>query len=152
MDPDEFIAWLAPAACSVCPAYRLPVSVCVAQAALESGWGKYRIGNYNLFGRKYNGSGSYIEEVTEEYINGEWLTVTAKFQDYTSLGEAVEDWCILITQEPAYALCLDFLDNVEQFVYTLAPVYATDPNYADKILATINANNLTQYDGRQPPI
>lgn len=148
MDPDEFIAWLAPAACSVCPSYRLPASVCVAQAALESGWGKYCIGNYNLFGRKYNGSGPYIEEVTEEYINGEWLTVTAKFQDYASLGEAVQDWCILITQEPAYAVCLDYLDNVEKFVQNLAPIYATDPDYADKVLATIRANNLTQFDGR----
>jgi len=149
MDPDEFIAWLAPVACSVCPAYRLPASVCVAQAALESGWGKYRIGSYNLFGRKYNGSGPFIEEVTEEYINGEWLTVTAKFQDYASLREAVEDWCILITQEPAYAACLDYLDNVQQFVETLASVYATDPDYADKVLATISANNLTQFDVRQ---
>lgn len=146
MSPDEFVAWLAPAAQTACRPYQLPASVCIAQAALESGWGQYVIGDYNLFGRKWNGTGPYIEKVTEEYSDGEWLTVAAKFQDYSSLTEAIEDWCILITQEPVYAPCLVYRDDVEGFVQVLAPVYATDPNYADKVLATISANNLTQFD------
>ena len=32
-------------------------------------------------------------------------------------------------------------------MYALAPVYATDPDYAHKIIATINANNLYRFDG-----
>jgi len=146
MDPEQFIDWLVPAAQPACRSYQLPVSVCVAQAALESGWGKYCIGKYNLFGRKYNGSGPYIEKVTDEYIDGEWLTITAKFQDYASLEEAVEDWCILLTQEPVYEGCLAYRDNAEQFIQALAPIYATDPDYEDKVLATIHANDLTQFD------
>lgn len=146
MSPDDFIAWLAPAAQKICRQYDLPTSVCVAQGALESAWGGAVIGEYNLFGRKWNGSGSFVEKETEEYYNGEWQFVTAKFQDYASLEEAVEDWCILITEEPVYAPCLECRQDVTAFVKTLGPIYATDPDYSDKVLTTIAANQLTDYD------
>lgn len=94
MSPEEFVAWLMPEAQVVCSAYDLPVSVCVAQGALESGWGKYIIGQFNIFGRKWNGVGKYIEVETEEFYDGQWQTIGAKFQDYANLTEAVEDWCI----------------------------------------------------------
>lgn len=146
MMPEEFIAWLGPTANAVCRSYQLPASVCIAQAALESGWGRYVIGQYNLFGRKYNGSGPYVELETQEYLDDQWQTVLAKFQDYASLEEAVTDWCILLTEEPVYAPCLAYRDNVEAFVAVLAPIYATDPDYADKVLATIQANGLLVFD------
>ena len=146
MSPEEFITWLALTAQQVCHEYNLPASVCVAQGILESGWGQAVIGQYNLFGRKWNGTGPYIELETEEYYNDEWQTITAKFQDYTTLEEAVEDWCILINEEPVYAPCLEYRDDVEGFVKTLGPIYATDPEYANKIVATIQANNLRDYD------
>lgn len=146
MTTDEFIAWLAPTAQKICRQYELPASVCVAQGALESAWGKAVIGEYNLFGRKWNGSGPFVEKETEEYYNGEWQSVIAKFQDYASLEEAVADWCILITEEPVYAPCLECRHEVTAFVQTLGPIYATDPDYATKILATIAANQLTDYD------
>lgn len=147
MSSEEFIAWLGPTASEVCRSYQLPASVCIAQAALESGWGRYVIGQYNLFGRKYNGSGLYVELETQEYLDNQWQTVLAKFQDYSSLEEAVNDWCILLTEEPAYASCLEHKDDVAAFVAAVAPVYATDPDYADKVLATIQANRLLVFDG-----
>lgn len=146
MSPEEFISWLGPTAQTVCRQYQLPASVCIAQGAIESGWGRYVIGEYNLFGRKWGGIGSYITQETDEYINGQWQTVIAKFQDYSSLGEAVQDWCVLLTEEPVYAPCLQWRQDVERFVAELAPIYATDPNYADKVLATIEANQLADYD------
>ena len=146
MSPEEFIAWLGPTAQTVCGQYRLPACVCIAQGAIESGWGRYVIGEYNLFGRKWGGTGPYVEQETDEYMNGQWQTVIAKFQDYSSLGEAVQDWCVLLTEEPVYAPCLQWRQDVERFVAELAPIYATDPNYADKVLATIEANQLADYD------
>ena len=146
MDCDEFINWLAPVAQEICKSYGLFPSVLIAQGALESGWGKYIIGNYNLFGRKWNGEGNYIEKETQEWDGSQYITITAKFQDYDTLDEAVEDWCILLTQEPCYQEVNNHLDSVEDFVRTLAPIYATDPNYANGILNTINACDLTQYD------
>lgn len=145
MSPEEFVAWLVPTAQSVCRTYDLPVSVCVAQGALESGWGKYTIGQFNLFGRKWNGVGGYIEKETEEFYDGQWQTIVAKFQDYDSLAGAVEDWCILITIESVYAPCLEYRKEIEEFVRLLAPIYATDPEYGAKVLATIAANHLEDY-------
>jgi len=113
---------------------------------LESGWGKYTIGEYNLFGRKWGGWGNYIEVPTREYYNGEWVTINDKFQDYTNLDEAIVDYCELITQEPVYNDCNNHLGSVEDFVGALAPVYATDPDYENKVLSTIYANNLEQFD------
>ena len=150
MTPDEFIDFIGDTAGKVCAKYNLPASVCIAQAILESGWGRYCIGQYNYFGRKWNGWGNYVRQQTTEYINGEYVTIYDKFQSYESLEEAIRDWCVLITEEPAYSNALAEWQqnwNVEDFVYALAPVYATDPDYAHKIIATINANNLYRFDG-----
>lgn len=150
MTPDEFIDFIGDTAGRICAKYNLPASVCIAQAILESGWGRYCIGQFNYFGRKWNGWGNYVRQQTTEYINGEYVTIYDKFQSYESLEEAIRDWCILITEEPAYADALAEWRSrwvVEDFVYVLAPVYATDPNYADKIVATIEANDLYRFDG-----
>ncbi len=150
MTPDEFIEYIGNTAGKVCADHNLPASVCIAQAALESGWGRYCIGSYNYFGRKYNGWGDYVVKPTQEYINGEWTTIYAKFQSYDSLEDAINDWCVLLTEEPAYSNALDTWHktwDVAEFVKALAPVYATDPDYASKVLSTINANDLMRFDG-----
>lgn len=150
MTPDEFIDFIGDTAGRICAKYNLPASVCIAQAILESGWGRYCIGQFNYFGRKWNGWGNYVRQQTTEYINGEYVTIYDKFQSYESLEEAIRDWCILITEEPAYADALAEWRSrwvVEDFVYALAPVYATDPDYARKIVATIEANDLYRFDG-----
>lgn len=149
MTPENFISMIGPAARRICLAYNLPASVCIAQAALESGWGEYVIGNFNYFGRKWGGWGNYEVHRTQEWINGEYVTIDANFQSYNSIEEAIEDWCQLIRKEPAYAPAAAIWDstwNLTDFVQALAPVYATDPGYADKVLDTIAANNLTVYD------
>lgn len=150
MRPEDFIAEIGPVARRICLAYNLPASACIAQAAIESAWGESVIGQYNYFGRKWNGSGPYEELPTEEVDeNGNWYTTAARFQVYISLDDAVEDWCQLIRKEPAYAKAASVWDsgwNLTDFVQTLATVYATDPDYAQKVLDTIAANDLTVYD------
>lgn len=150
MTPDEFISMIGDTAGKVCAEYNLPASVCIAQAILESGWGKYCIGQYNYFGRKWNGWGNYEKQQTTEYENGEYVTIYDKFQSYESLEEAIRDWCVLMREEPCYSEALAVWEDtwdVEEFVRAMAPVYATDPEYADKIISTINANTLKSYDG-----
>ena len=146
MTAEEFIEWLGEAARRTCGSYGLFASVCVAQAALESGWGQYIIGKYNLFGRKWGGSGAYIEQTTQEYEEGEWITIVDKFQDYDSLDAALADWCVLITEEPVYAPCLQYLNDREGFVAVLGPIYATDPDYAEKIMSIISSYSLAVLD------
>lgn len=150
MTPDEFIDFIGDTAGRICAKYNLPASVCIAQAILESGWGRYCIGQFNYFGRKWNGWGNYVRQQTTEYEKGEYVTIYDKFQSYESLEDAIRDWCVLIKEEPAYAEALAVWENgwcVEDFVWALAPVYATDPDYARKIIATMEANDLYRFDG-----
>lgn len=110
-------------------------------------WGEAVIGNANYFGRKYGGWGNYVEvETQEDDGEGNLYTIVAKFQDYDSVDEAIKDWCVLITEEPCYSECLNYLEDLQTFVETLASIYATDIYYAQKIMSTISANDLTQYD------
>lgn len=150
MTPDEFIDFIGDTAGKVCAEYNLPASVCIAQAILESGWGRYCIGQFNYFGRKWNGWGNYVRQQTTEYENGEYVTIYDKFQSYESLEDAIRDWCVLIAEDYKYSDVISTWHetwSVEAFVLALAPIYATDPDYANKILSTINANDLTRFDG-----
>lgn len=149
MAPEKFIEMIGDTCGHICAAYNLPASVCIAQAAIESGWGEAVIGNYNYFGRKYNGWGNYETAQTTEWNGNAYVTIYDKFQSYTSLKDAIEDWCILMRDDLKYKAAVDAWDKnfyLSDFVNTMAPVYATDPYYADKILSTINANDLTRYD------
>jgi flagellar protein FlgJ len=149
MEPEKFINMIGNTCRDICLKYNLPASVCIAQAALESGWGESVIGNYNYFGRKWNGWGNYVKLQTTEWTGNEYETVYAKFQSYNTLEQAIEDWCQLMRHEPAYENAMAVWDstwNLTEFVNTMAPVYATDPSYAGKILSTIEANDLTRYD------
>lgn len=150
MNADEFVEYIGYTAGRVCADYNLPASVCIAQAAIESGWGKYCIGDYNYFGRKWNGWGRYVEKETKEYINGRYETITAKFQSYDCLEDAVKDWCVLMTEGPLYAEALAEWHrtwDIGAFTEAMAAVYATDPDYAHKVMATVRANDLERYDG-----
>lgn len=150
MEPEEFIELIGNPAGKICADYNLPASVCIAQAAIESGWGRYCIGNYNYFGRKYNGWGDYVTKETQEYVHGRYETITDRFQSYDSLEDAVKDWCVLMTEEPLYAEALAEWHrtwDIRAFVEAMAVVYATDPDYAHKVMATIRANDLERFDG-----
>lgn len=150
MTPDEFIDFIGDTAGKICAEYNLPASVCIAQAILESGWGRYCIGQFNYFGRKWNGWGNYVRQQTTEWKGNGYVTIYDKFQSYESLEEAIRDWCILMTEEPAYSDVIYTWHetwSVEDFVSVMAPIYATDPDYAHKIMSTIEANNLYRFDG-----
>lgn len=141
----DFLDWITPAAKVSCDTYNLPWQVLVAQGVHESGWGKYKIGEYNIFGRKWGGCGNYIEVPTWEVYDGQEVAIIDKFQDYDSLEQACDDWCVLITEEPvysgAYKTWLNTKD-IREFVMVLGPVYATDPEYSNKILNTIRECGL----------
>lgn len=150
MTPDEFVEYIGNTAGEVCAEFNLPASVCIAQAILESGWGRYCIGDYNYFGRKWNGWGQRVKKHTQEYINGEYVDCVDYFQSYSSLEEAIRDWCELITEDTQYEDALNVWHetwDVGEFVEALAPIYATDPDYDYKVEVTINANDLKRFDG-----
>lgn len=113
-------------------------SVVLAQGALESGW---RETSKTLFGIK--GSGQTL--LTQEFINGKYVTVSANFKTYSNLTEAVIQYYELMNKS-RYAAVKDLKTAEEQIKFIHKAGYATDPNYADKIIKIITTNNLTQYD------
>jgi flagellum-specific peptidoglycan hydrolase FlgJ len=129
MMPDEYLAWITGIAKEVCKKYDLPFECCVAQGAIESSWGGDRIGEFNLFGRKAVDSDNFIEVSTQEDDGtGNLYTITAKFKDYSSLNEAIDDWCQLMCWGPyqQYADQYHADHDLESFVRGIASVYATD--------------------------
>lgn len=145
MEWNEFIDMVSQPAQDACSEYGLPWQVPVAQAAIESCWGESVSGINNYLGRKWGGEGTYTECDTQEYEDGEVVDIVAKFQDYDDIAGCFHDWCVLMEEEPRYADVLAVWENtmdIKQFVDALAPVYATDPCYADKIWSTITACEL----------
>jgi len=117
----------------------------VAQAALESGWGQREIPtadgkqSFNLFGIKAGGSwsGPTTDITTTEYTNGVAKKVQASFRVYGSYVEAITDYVKLLTNNPRYAQ-VTAAGTPEQAAHALqAAGYATDPNYASKLVNVI---------------
>lgn len=117
----------------------------LAQAALESGWGKREIPaadgrpSHNLFGIKATGDwrGKTTEITTTEYINGVKQKVKAAFRVYDSYEHALSDYAKLLTKNPRYRGVVQS-GSPEQGARALqAGGYATDPAYAKKLITII---------------
>ncbi|MCE8019864.1 flagellar assembly peptidoglycan hydrolase FlgJ [Halomonas sp. MCCC 1A11036] len=124
----------------------VPAELILAQAALETGWGRHEIAtadgrnSYNLFGIKAGSSwkGRTTDIVTHEYINGQRTRVVDSFRVYNSFEEAFTDYARLIGTNPRYAE-VTTAGSPEQAARALqAGGYATDPAYADKLIAVMN--------------
>jgi flagellar protein FlgJ len=145
MTPEEFLEWITETAKRVCENYDLPAACVIAQGAIESSWGNDRIGEFNLFGRKAVNGDKCIELPTnEDDGTGNQYTIIAKFKDYGSLDEAINDWCQLMGWGPyqPYTDQYHIDHDLEAFVRGIASVYATDIYYGDKIMQTIAACEL----------
>lgn len=114
----------------------------VAQAALETGWGKSILrrsdgdSSFNLFGIKTHGQwqGEAARAVTSEYRDGQMVRETANFRAYDSYKQSFHDLVDFLQSNPRYQNALSKTDNSETFVRELqAAGYATDPQYARKI-------------------
>jgi flagellar protein FlgJ len=124
----------------------IPAPFMVGQAALESGWGKHEIKHadgspsYNLFGIKATGNwnGKVAETMTTEYINGEKTQRVEKFRAYDSYAESFRDFANLISKNPRYQAVMENVQHLSSYAQALQKAgYATDPNYADKLIKVV---------------
>ena len=156
VDPQTFINIIAQQAKSVADANDLYVSVMIAQAIIESGWGSSTLSkapNYNLFGIKgsYNGQTVYMS--TLEYLNGQWVTKNEPFKKYPSFAESFADNAATLRnvsfQSGVYYYSGAWKSNTKSYrdaTAWLTGRYATDPNYASKLNSTIEMYQLTRFD------
>lgn len=120
----------------------VPAEFIVAQAALESGWGRAQIRHpdgqsaHNLFGIKAgaNWRGRTVDVRTTEYVDGQPRSMVEKFRAYDSYGEAFADWARLMNGSSRYAQVLQAGASATGFAGGLQRAgYATDPHYAGKL-------------------
>lgn len=139
---DQFVSRMGPSAQAASAASGVPAPLILAQAALESGWGKREIRaengaqSFNLFGIKADRSwkGPTVEVTTTEFVDGEPQKVRAKFRAYGSYDEAFTDYARFITRNPRYADVLS-TDDPAQAAHGLQRAgYATDPQYGNKLV------------------
>lgn len=124
----------------------------LAQAALESGWGKHEIkaanGNqsHNLFGIKAgkNWKGDVTEVLTTEFIDGQPTKVRAKFRVYQSYQHALSDYVDLLTQNPRYKNVISASSPEQAAIEIQKAGYATDPQYASKLINIIKKFKTNQ--------
>jgi flagellar protein FlgJ len=137
---DGFLGKLAGVAQATAAALGLSPHLLLAQAALETGWGRKAIKDgagqesYNLFGIKADKhwTGKTVEVRTTEYIRGVPQTKVESFRAYGSYAESFSDYARLIKHRYGEAIANGA--TAEGFGRALqAKGYATDPNYAQKI-------------------
>lgn len=149
----DFVASVAPAAQQMQAAYGVHASISIAQAILESDWGESELSAVynNLYGMKGDDPGNTVLLATSEYYNGQWVTIQANFRVYGSWAESVQDHALLFvngtTWDPnQYAPVLQATTYQEAAQALQDCGYATDPDYAAKLIAVIEQNALYEYD------
>ncbi|MFJ2537748.1 flagellar assembly peptidoglycan hydrolase FlgJ [Pseudomonas sp. NPDC087614] len=150
---DEFVNTMLPMAKEAADRIGVDPRYLVAQAALETGWGKSVMraqdgsSSHNLFGIKAssNWKGDSARAITSEFRNGAMVKETAEFRSYASYKDSFHDLVTLLQSNNRYQDVLKSADNPEQFVRELQKAgYATDPNYANKISQIAKQMNVNQ--------
>lgn len=139
---DQFVNTMLPMAKEAAARIGVDPRYLVAQAALETGWGKSVMraqdgsSSHNLFGIKAssNWTGDSARAITSEFRDGQMVKETAEFRSYASYKDSFHDLVTLLQTNNRYQDVVKSADNPEQFVRELQKAgYATDPNYATKI-------------------
>lgn len=148
----DFIKQLVPSAQKQQRQYHVFASITLAQAALESNWGQSELSAryHNLFGIKSDQPNS-PQLTTKEYVNGQWITVKARFASYASYDESIAAHTQLFVNgtgwDASHYQAVLAAANYQQAAQALqAKGYATDPGYAQKLIDLIQEYHLDQYD------
>ena len=129
--------------------YGVLPSITIAQGILESDWGQSGLTKKAnaLFGIKADSSwkGRYVEMVTGEYIGG-YIKIKAKFRAYNSWAESLLDHGKFLRENSRYGRMFGTTDYREQARVLQNSGYATDPQYANKLIGIIKNLGLDKID------
>ena len=153
MTNQEFIEKIAGYVQKYAKAYGILVhSPIIAQAILESGWGKSKLAStyFNYFGLKCGTkwTGKSVNMTTqEEYTAGTLTTIKDNFRVYDSMEEGVKGYFEFI-QLSRYQNLKGITDPKTYLETIKADGYATSSAYVVNTYALVTQYNLTQYDGK----
>jgi flagellar protein FlgJ len=152
---EDFVRQLHPLAVQAARELGVEPKVILAQAALETGWGRSLIKNsngsnsFNLFNIKADKSwqGKQAQVPTLEFDQGIAKKVNAGFRSYASFQESFKDYVDFIKSNPRYGDALKKVGNAEQYMHELQRAgYATDPKYADKVMNIYQGSAMTEFE------
>jgi len=153
-DQRDFILHLGELAVADMHRTGVPASLTVAQAILESNWGKsaLTVKANALFGIKAAGSwtGKTHTMQTTEYIGGKQIITTAAFRAYGSWSDSIADHSALLTGLPRYKDVIGEQDYRAACKAIKKAGYATDPDYDVKLINLIELYKLSSYDFAAP--
>lgn len=146
---NDFIARIAPTAVQNWHEDGVAASLTIAQAALESNWGRsgLAVQANNLFGIKGTGPAGSVMMPTTEYRGGVAVRENAPFRKYSSWNESIADHTRLLTKT-RYAGVLHKTGQEAARAVARAG-YATDPRYADKLIEMMDKYDLYRFDQPQ---
>lgn len=153
---NEFINQISSYAQKVAKENGIYASIMIAQASLESGYGKSQLAsppNHNLFGIKGNYNGNSVAMKTKEYYKSTgWITITDYFKKYPSYAESLQDNARLIRNGTSWnngyysGAWIENANSYKDASAWLQGRYATDPTYASKLNRIIEQYGLTRFD------
>ncbi len=153
-DQQDFVETLYPYAKKAAEALGTDARAIIAQAAVETGWGQYVIhdkyGNstHNLFGIKANNQWQGDQAVVDtlEFSNGVPERRKASFRQYDSLESGLADYVDFIRTQPRYQQAVANGADASQYFSELQQAgYATDPQYASKVMAVYRSDAVQGY-------
>lgn len=149
--PEDFVRQLLPLAERAAESSGINPRVMIAQAALETGWGRHMIKgeadvpSFNLFGIKADQrwSGKSVDIATTEFREGVPMNERASFRAYPDYESSFRDYVSFLESNPRYRNVLSAADDPDRFARGLQEAgYATDPNYGEKIRRILNTDTM----------
>src|SRR5690625_507884 len=149
--PQEFVTALHPYAQQAAAELNVNAGVLLAQAALETGWGRHVIhtgdgrSSHNLFNIKADQrwDGERVNVNTLEYRDGLPQQERADFRRYDSYAQSFSDYVAFLQNNPRYQHALEVGGDSVAYAEELQKAgYATDPEYATKIKSLLNTEAI----------
>ncbi len=150
----SFIEQLYPAAQKAAEQLGIDPKALLAQAAIETGWGQHMIHNtsgensHNLFGikadRRWQGDRAMVDTI--EFEKGVAATKKAPFRVYDSFADSMQDYVGFVKQNPRYDEAVNKSQSPLNYFSELQKAgYATDPEYANKVINVFEGEQLNRY-------
>ncbi|MFW8590251.1 flagellar assembly peptidoglycan hydrolase FlgJ [Glaciecola sp. 2405UD65-10] len=149
--PKAFVENLYPQALEAAEKLNIDPKALIAQAAVETGWGKHVIqqsnanSTHNLFGIKadsrWQGEKAVVD--TLEYVNQLPERQRAAFRSYQDFASSLNDYADFVQSNPRYEQALEKTQSPNEYFSALQEAgYATDPKYADKVMSVYEGSLL----------
>jgi len=150
--PDDhrraFLEHIATPALSSARVRGIPPSIILAQAILESGWGRSRLAqsHHNLFGVKATSGQSMVRLPTLEHGPKGVHITRAKFRTFSDDEASIKHHGALLAEDPRYAHALPMRGDWGDYIAEIAPIYASDPRYVRRITQLVESYGLDRWD------